>query len=128
MTGLAPAARPPPASGTHWGGALLRRALVAALLLAAVPALAAKRTLSPSERIDLNRAPVTELMRLPGVGQRKAQAIVAHRQRAPFRRPEDVVQVKGFGPGWLQKVKGNVTVGGAPAPAAQPAGAKTAAR
>jgi competence protein ComEA len=95
--------------------ALLRRIVVAALILAAAPALAAKKALPPSERIDLNRAPVTELMRLPGVGQKKAQALVAYRQKTPFRRPEDVLQVKGFGPGWLQKVKGNVTVGGAPA-------------
>ena len=107
--------------------ALVRRLVAVALLLAAVPALAAKKGLSPPERIDLNRAPVTELMRLPGVGQRKAQAIVAHRQKAPFRKPEDVLQVKGFGPGWLQKVKGNVTVGGAPAaPTAQPPGARAA--
>ena len=97
--------------------ALLARALVAALLLAALPALAAKKELSPSERIDLNRAPVTELMRLPGVGQKRAQALVAHRQKSPLRRPEDVLQVRGFGPGWLDKVKKNVTVGGAPAPA-----------
>ena len=97
--------------------ALSRGVLVAALLLASRPALAAKKALSPSERIDLNRAPVTELMRLPGVGQARAQALVAHRQRSPLRRPEDVLKVKGFGPGWLRKVKGNVTVGGAPAPA-----------
>ncbi len=96
----------------------LHAAVAAGLLLAAAPALAAKKALAPGERIDLNRAPVTELMRLPGVGQKKAQAIVAHRQRSPFRRPEDVLQVKGFGPGWLQKTRANVTVGGAPATAA----------
>ncbi|HEX9307979.1 MAG TPA: helix-hairpin-helix domain-containing protein [Anaeromyxobacter sp.] len=105
--------------------ALLRGLVVAAALLAASPALAAKK-LPPGERIDLNRANVTELMRLPGVGQRKAQAIVAHRQKQPFRRAEEVVQVKGFGPAWFQKVKGNLVVGGAPAAAA--ATAATAAR
>jgi competence protein ComEA len=88
--------------------------VLVAALLAAAPALAAKKALAAGERIDLNRAPVTELMRLPGVGLKKAQALVAHRQRSPFRKPEDVLQVKGFGPGWLQKVKGNVTVAGAP--------------
>ena len=97
--------------------ALVRRLVAVALLLAAVPALAAKKPLGAGDRIDLNRAGVSELMRLPGVGEKRAQAIVAHRQKAPFRKPEDVLQVKGFGPGWLQKVKGNVTVGGAPAAA-----------
>jgi competence protein ComEA len=103
--------------------ALARRLVVAAAILAATPAFAAKRALGPAERIDLNRATVSELMRLPGVGQRKAQAIVAHRQKAPFRRPEEVMQVKGFGPAWFQKVKTNLAAG---APATAP-GAATAA-
>ena len=90
--------------------ALLPRLVVLAALLAATPALAAKKALGPGERIDLNRATVAELMRLPGVGERKAKAIVERRQKAPFRRPEDVVQVKGFGPAWFQKVKGNLVV------------------
>lgn len=88
------------------------RALTAALLLAvALPAVAAKKPLGPSERVDLNRASVVELMRLPGVGEKRAQAIVAKRARSPFRRPEDVLAVKGLGPKWFQRVKGNVTVG-----------------
>ena len=93
--------------------ALLRGAVVAAALLTAVPALAAKKALPPGERIDLNRASVVQLMRLPGVGERKAQAIVAHRQKQPFRRPEEVMQVKGLGRAWFQKVKGNLVAGGA---------------
>jgi len=100
--------------------ALLLRLAVLAALLAASPAFAAKKALSPGERIDLNRATVSELMRLPGVGQKKAQAIVAHRQKAPFRRPDDVLQVKGLGPSWFQKVKGNLAAGGAEKTAAPP--------
>jgi competence protein ComEA len=103
--------------------ALARRLVVAAALLAATPALA-KKPLGPAERIDLNRATVSELMRLPGVGQRRAQAIVAHRQKALFRRPEDVLQVKGCGRSWFQKVKGNLT---ATAPAATPGAAQASA-
>lgn len=93
--------------------ALARRLVVGAAILAvtASPALAAKKALGPAERIDLNRATVAELMRLPGVGQRKAQAIVARRQKAPFRTPDEVVQVKGCGRSWFQKVKGNLTAG-----------------
>jgi competence protein ComEA len=94
--------------------ALVRGAAVAAALLAAAPAAAAKKALPPGERIDLNRATVAELMRLPGVGVKKAQAIVAHRQRQPFRRPEEVVAVKGLGPAWFEKVKGNLVAGPAP--------------
>lgn len=98
--------------------ALAKAVALAAVVLAASPALAAKKALPPGERIDLNRATVAELMRLPGVGEKKAQAIVAHRSKQPFRRAEDVVAVKGLGPAWFAKVKGNLQVGGAAGPAA----------
>jgi competence protein ComEA len=99
------------------------RALIAALLLvAALPALAAKKPLGPNERIDLNRASAMELMRLPGVGEKRAQAIVALRSKSPFRKPEDVLAVKGLGPTWFARVKGLVTVGAAAAGPGQGAG------
>jgi competence protein ComEA len=48
--------------------------------------------------IDLNRAALAELQVLPGVGQRRAEAIILHRLRhGPFRRIEDLEQVEGFG-------------------------------
>ncbi len=100
---------------------LFRAVLAAALLAAAPQALAAKKALAPGERVDLNRATVSELMRLPGVGEKRAQAIVAHRTRHPFKRAEDVLAVKGLGRSWFAKVKGNVAVGGAPAAASAPA-------
>lgn len=99
----------------------LRVLLAVLLLAAAVPALAAKRPLGPNERIDLNRASAAELMRLPGVGLKRAQAIVATRAKTPFRKAEDVLTVKGLGPGWFARVKGYVTVGAA---AAKPPGAQ----
>ena len=105
--------------------AVARALAVAAALSAAAPALAAKKGLPAGERIDLNRASVAELMRLPGLGQKRAQAIVAHRTKQPFRRVEDVLEVKGLGPAWLAKVKGSVSVGGVTA-AAAPAAATAA--
>ncbi len=92
----------------------LRLAVAVAVLALALPASAAfttKRALGPNDRIDLNRASTVELMRLPGVGQKKAQAIVALRARRPFRKPEDVVAVKGLGPAWFAKVKAHLVVG-----------------
>jgi competence protein ComEA len=90
---------------------LIRVAVAAALLALALPALA-KKPLAPADRIDLNRASVAELMRLPGVGLKKAQAIVAHRAKQPFARVDDVTAVKGCGPSWLAKVKPFLTTGG----------------
>lgn len=100
----------------------VRALAAAALLLAAAPALAeAKKALGPGDRVDLNRAGVTELMRLPGIGEKRAQAIVAARTKQPFRKPEDVLVVKGIGPKWLAKVKDHVVVNGAAEPAGKPA-------
>jgi competence protein ComEA len=103
----------------------LRALATAALLLASAPALAeAKKPLGPGDRIDLGRAGVAELMRLPGIGEKRAQAIVAARTKQPFRRPEDVLAVKGIGPKWLARVKDHVVVNGAAAPAAPPVAAR----
>jgi competence protein ComEA len=99
-----------------------RTLLAVAALLVAVPAFAAKKPLAPGERVDLNRASVAELMRLPGLGRARAEAIAAQRAKAPFRRVEDVLSVKGISGAWLEKQRGHLTAGApaAPAPAAAP--------
>ena len=65
-------------------------------LLLATPAEAQKKPLGPGERVDLNSATAAELMRLPGVGKKKAEAIVATRDKRPFRKAEEVTRVKGL--------------------------------
>jgi competence protein ComEA len=101
----------------------LARALALVALLGSLlpaPALAAKKPLAPGERLDLNRAGAAELMRLPGVGRKRADAIVAFRARRPFRRPEDVLHVKGLSRSWFERVKGHLAAGEpgrSPAPA-----------
>ena len=47
--------------------------------------------------IDINRGTVQELMMLPGVGQGRAEAIVAARGKKPFRRRSDITRVRGIG-------------------------------
>jgi competence protein ComEA len=101
--------------------ASLHALLAAGVLLADQPALAAKKALGPNERIDLNRAGTAELMRLPGVGEKRAAAIVATRSRQPFRKPEDVLAVKGIGPAWLARTRDHLVVAGATPSAPSPA-------
>lgn len=56
-------------------------------------------------KIVLNRATATELTRLPGVGQRRAEQIVALRERlGRFRRVTDLLRVKGIGPKSLRRL------------------------
>ena len=83
-------------------------------LLAAPPARAEKKPLEAGERIDLNSATAAELMRLPGVGKKRADAIVATRDKRPFKKPEEVLRVKGLSKGWYAKVKGMLTAGETP--------------
>jgi competence protein ComEA len=65
-----------------------------------------------ASRVDINSASVDELARLPGIGPAKAQAIVSHRSTDPFRKPEDLRNVKGIGDKLYEQLKDQITVGG----------------
>ena len=90
-------------------------------LLVATPAQAEKKPIGQGERIDLNSATAAELMRLPGVGKKRAEAIVATRDKRPFKKTDEVLRVKGLSQPWFAKVKGMLTVGEAPPAAPRPA-------
>ena len=61
--------------------------------------------------IDLNRATVDDLDRLPGVGPATAAAIVAHReQHGPFRDVDALADVRGIGEAKLETLRGLVVV------------------
>ena len=76
-------------------------------LLVATPARAEKKPLGPGERVDLNAATSAELMRLPGVGKKKAEAIVASRDKRPFRKADEVTRVKGLLAGLVREGEGD---------------------
>ena len=51
-------------------------------------------TLLPGERININTAPAVDLMRLPGIGEKKAQAIVEWREKyGSFRTTRQIMKV-----------------------------------
>ncbi len=59
---------------------------------------------SPESPVYLNHASVDELRRLPGVGPKRAEAILVLRQRlGRFHRVEDLLRVKGVGRSTLKK-------------------------
>ena len=61
--------------------------------------------------VNLNRATVSELRQLPGIGPVTADRIVAYReQHGPFRAAEDLIQVSGIGPRTLERLTPLVTV------------------
>lgn len=58
------------------------------------------------DQIDINRAEWAELVQLPGIGPRLADAIIAERSRSgPFGRIEDLDRVPGIGPAVLESVR-----------------------
>lgn len=60
--------------------------------------------------IDINGADVDTLTRLPGIGKKKAQAIIDYRKaNGSFDSTEDLKQVKGIGEKLYSKLKAYVS-------------------
>jgi competence protein ComEA len=65
---------------------------------------APSRRATPDDPVILNQAAFEDLRRLPGVGPKRAQAILTLRQRlGRFRQVEDLLKVKGVGRSTLRK-------------------------
>ncbi len=62
--------------------------------------------------VNLNTATAAQLDLLPRVGQKMAGKIIAHREKEPFRRIEDLVKVKGIGKKGFEKMRPYLTVNG----------------
>lgn len=76
---------------------------------------ALSRPLAPGQRIDLDRAPVLEIARLPRVGVALAKRIVADRTaRGPFGSLTGLDRVPGVGPGLLRALEPHVAFSGHP--------------
>jgi competence protein ComEA len=61
--------------------------------------------------VNLNLASAAELRALPGIGAKRAESIVALRQRlGHFRAPSDLLRIKGIGPRTLERLLPRVSV------------------
>jgi competence ComEA-like helix-hairpin-helix protein len=65
------------------------------------------------ERINPNDAPIESMVRLPGIGIARAEAIVAYResfgesgQSKAFQNSDDLQKIKGIGPKTVQNISG----------------------
>lgn len=57
-------------------------------------------------KVNVNTASAQELEVLPEIGPSLAQRIIEHRkEHGPFRRPEDLLAVKGIGPKKLEQIR-----------------------
>ena len=63
------------------------------------------------QRVNINTAGAAELQTLPGIGQVRAEQIVADREaNGPFQTPEEITRVSGIGQGTLEQILDYITV------------------
>jgi len=90
-------------------------ALTLALAAAMPPAAAAppaQGQAAPEAKVNINTASAEELTTLPGIGPSYAQRIVEHREKnGPFKRPEDLLGVRGIGDKTFERIRDRITVG-----------------
>ncbi|WHZ21325.1 MAG: hypothetical protein OJF47_000437 [Nitrospira sp.] len=68
-------------------------------------------TQNQSRRIDLNQASLSDLEALPGIGPKLAQRVVEYRTlRGPFKKVEDLREVKGIGRKKFDRLRPHVLV------------------
>ena len=62
--------------------------------------------------VNINTASAKELETLPGIGAKKAQAIVEYREEhgGSFKSVDELKEVKGIGPKLLEKLRPEITV------------------
>ena len=89
-------------------------ALLGVFLLA--PTFAHAQTAAPTvdkagSTINLNTASAADFENLPGIGAKMAERIVEYRQKnGPFKKIEDLMNVKGIGERNFLKLKARLTV------------------
>jgi competence protein ComEA len=86
-----------------------RTPIIAALIL--VFSLLSGFAIAEPAEININTATVETLASLNGIGETKAQAIVAYRsENGPFKSADDLTQVNGIGEATLKKNADRLTV------------------
>lgn len=63
------------------------------------------------QQININTASLAQLMTLPGIGEKKAQAIIDHREKfGTFDTIYEILDVDGVGEGIFEKIRNLITV------------------
>ena len=92
--------------------------LVAALVFASSPLVAQRGAKPPvtatvvsTEVVNLNSATAAQIASLPGIGLKTAELVVQYRTKnGPFKKIEEVMNVRGIGEKSFLKIKDRLTV------------------
>ena len=60
--------------------------------------------------INLNTATKKELTTLDGIGDKKADEIIKYRTKTPFKKIEEIKNIKGIGDKLFEKIKDKIEV------------------
>lgn len=63
-----------------------------------------------NSKVNINEANLNELMTLSGIGEAKAKAIIAYREKNRFKSIEDIKNVEGIGESLFMSIKEDITV------------------
>jgi competence protein ComEA len=87
---------------------ILTIALAFTFLIGSIaPVLSAEQT----EMININTAGVKEIMKLPGIGKKKAEAVIAFRQdNGGFEDINDLKKIDGIGKKTFEKIKEHIVM------------------
>ena len=103
-----------------WTGVFLA-ALLAIFCLEGAPTVAhlkggqtaSAMTETEKTMLELNTADKEDLMTLPGIGEKLAEAILDHRKaNGIFRKPEELLEIPGIGEKRFEALKGRITANG----------------
>ncbi len=61
-------------------------------------------------QVDINHANKGELMSLKGIGESKAEAIIAYRTKQCFASMDDLMNVKGIGVSTVEKNRNDILI------------------
>lgn len=86
--------------------------LMLGLVLAFGEAQAKKEPPKLEGTVNINSASVEELRRLPGVGQVKAERIIAYRAKRKFKKPVELRRIKGIGPKMFKRLQPFLSISG----------------
>ena len=66
--------------------------------------------LNSSSLVNINKASKAELMSLPGIGERKAEAIIKYRNSKSFSNIEDIMNISGIKEAAFNKIKDKICI------------------